>query len=89
MIPAAAVPVRFQMICSSNPERQDFVVFANSSPSRSSVPVVALRLPPANFSNRFAVKHRHPNYFRNITNLAIDSILAHDLSLNWSNQLTV
>ncbi len=49
---------------------------------RKDVPVVALRLPPANFSNRFAVKHTNHNYVHNITNLAVDSTRAHDLSLN-------
>ena len=50
----------------------------------SNVPVVvvALRLPPANFSNRFAVKQTNHNYVHNITNLDIDGTRAHELSLN-------
>ncbi len=43
---------------------------------------MALRLPPANFSYRFAVKHTNHYYVLNITNLAVDSTHAHDLSLN-------
>jgi|GEM_PF-4744717 len=42
----------------------------------------AALLTPADFSNRFAVKHTNHNYFHNITNPAIDSTRAHDLSLN-------
>ncbi len=38
----------------------------------STYPVVALCLPPANFSNRFAVKHTIPNDILHITMLAID-----------------
>ena len=58
------------------------MTFERNGDNRSNVPVVALRLPPANFSNRFAVMHTNYNYVHNITNLAIDSTRAHDLSLN-------
>ena len=36
-------------------------------------PVVALRLPPANLSNRFAVKHTDYLFLRNLTIPATDS----------------
>jgi len=53
-----------------------------ANPIFCNIPVVALRLPPANFSNRFAVKHTNHNYVHNITNLAVNSTRAHDLSMN-------
>ena len=45
-------------------------------------PVVALCLPPANFSNRFAVKHTIHNDILHITMLAIDIPRALNLSMN-------
>ena len=48
----------------------------------SSYPVVALCLPPANFLNRFAVKHTIHNYILHITMLAIDITRALNLSMN-------
>jgi hypothetical protein len=44
--------------------------------------VATLRLPPANFSNRFAVKHTNLYYIHYIANLAIDSTRAQGSSLN-------
>ena len=48
----------------------------------STYPVVALCLPPANFSNRFAVKHTIHNYILHITMQAIDITRALNLSVN-------
>ena len=48
----------------------------------STYPVVALCLPPANFSNRFAVKHTVHNYILHITMLAIDITREFNLSMN-------
>jgi hypothetical protein len=45
-------------------------------------PVVAFCLPPANFSNRFAVKHTIHNFILQITMLAIDIPRALNLSMN-------
>ncbi len=45
-------------------------------------PVVAICLPPANFLNRFAVKHTIHNYILHITMLAIDITHALNLSMN-------
>ena len=48
----------------------------------STYPVVALCLPPANFSNRFAVKHTIHNDILHLTMLAIDITRALNLSMN-------
>ena len=48
----------------------------------STYPVVALCLPPANFLNRFAVKHTIHNYILHITMQAIDITRALNLSVN-------
>ena len=50
----------------------------------TTAPVMALCLPPANFSNRFAVKHTIHNYILHITMLAIDITRALNLSMNQS-----
>jgi len=64
------------------PETRIWHPYQGANPIFCNVPVVALRLPPANFSNRFAVKHTNLNYVHNITNLPIDSTRALHLSLN-------
>ncbi len=53
------------------PETRIWHPYQGANPIFCNVPVVALRLPPANFSNRFAVKHTNHYYVHNITNLVV------------------
>ena len=64
------------------PEAEIWHPYQGAEAIFSTYPVVALCLPPANFSNRFAVKHTIYNYILYITMLAIDITRALNLSIN-------
>jgi hypothetical protein len=65
-------------------KRKSGTLFRVAKTIFGNVPVITLRLPPANFSNSFAVKQTQHYYvhIHNIVNLAIDSTRAHGLALN-------
>ncbi len=64
------------------PETRIWHPYQGAAAIFSTYPVVALCLPPANFSNRFAVKHKIHNDILHITMLAIDITRALNLSMN-------
>ena len=58
------------------PETRIWHPYQGAEPILSTYPVVALCLPPANFSNRFAVKLTIHNDILHLTMLAIDTTRA-------------